>query len=88
MDAGGKSLAENYAAQMKFREERELYHMREVLIIQLVGLYSRWPYAATELRDSASATLNDPKMVEKLMDRLKEKGALKDDKPKRSRKTK
>jgi len=67
------------AAQRQARYEANLIHRRQVLVNQIVELYTSKPYAATELRDLATQVLEDSASVEELMRIIEEKGALKDD---------
>jgi hypothetical protein len=67
------------AAWMQARIDRNIWTNRMVLNNQVVDLYSRKPYAATELRQLATKILEDPAEVDALMKLIEDKGALKDD---------
>ncbi len=67
------------AAHERAKQGRELWLCRKVLVTQIVSMYARPPLAATELRQQAARMLQDPALVQRLMDELDKKGALKDD---------
>jgi hypothetical protein len=74
-----KEHADQIAARTDAQSSRRLWMNRDVLTRQVVDMYSRPPFAATELRDLATKILNKPEQVNALMKRIEEKGALKDD---------
>ena len=59
--------------------DEKLWFSHQTLINAVVDLYSKQPYAATELRQIATKTLGDPAEVKALMKRIEANGALKDD---------
>ncbi|HID21314.1 MAG TPA: hypothetical protein EYP14_02810 [Planctomycetaceae bacterium] len=67
------------AAREKWLRDSELYLRRKVLVDQLIDIYRRKPYAASELGSLATSIVGDPDLVDELMDRLAEKGAVRDD---------
>jgi hypothetical protein len=70
---------EQMAARKQAEFDDKLWSSHQTLMDAVVDLYSRKPYSATELRQIATKTLNDPAEVEALMKRIEAKGALKDD---------
>jgi hypothetical protein len=74
-----RKAAEIAATQKRIRYEEELYYIHKVLIDQLVDVYRREPYAATELREMATEIVGDPATVATLMSRIEALGALHDE---------
>jgi len=70
---------EQMAARKQAEFDDKLWSSHQTLISEVVDLYSKPPYAATELRQIATKTLGDTAEVEALMKRIEDKGALKDD---------
>lgn len=74
-----KEAEKQIVAQRRARIEQDLWDCRRVLTGQIIDIYSRKPYAATELRQLATKIMEDPSAVDALMKLIEEKGALKDD---------
>ncbi len=74
-----KTHDQQMAARSAAEFEQELWDDRRILANQIVELYAREPYTATEVRRLAAQILNDPTAVESLMKLIAEKGALGDD---------
>jgi hypothetical protein len=70
---------EQMAARKQAEFDDKLWSSHQTLISEVVDLYSKQPYAATELRQIATKTLGDTAEVDALMKRIKDKGALRDD---------
>ena len=73
-----KQHDDQMAARKQAEFDRKLWFSHQTLMNELVDLYSKKPYAATELRQIAAKTLADPAQVEVLMKRIEANGALKD----------
>jgi hypothetical protein len=67
------------AARTEAQFDRKLWFSHQTLMNGVIDLYSRPPFAATELRQLATKILDDPEKVDALMKRIEAKGALKDD---------
>jgi hypothetical protein len=67
------------AARKQAEFDEKLWSSHQILTNAVVGLYSKKPYAATEIRQIATKTLGDPAEVDALMKRIEANGALKDD---------
>lgn len=76
-----KEHEEAVAARKRVELERELIMHRDVLTAQIVGLYSREPYAKAELEREASRILEDPETVTKVVSRVKEKVVVAESQP-------
>ncbi len=78
-----QEAVKRHEQQMVAREramaEQRLWDYRAILSNQIVELYARKPYAATELRHLGKEILADPTAVDGLMKIIAEKGALSDD---------
>jgi hypothetical protein len=75
-----KKMHDDQMASRKQAEfDRKLWFNHQTLTNAVVDLYSRPPFAATELRQLATKILDDPEKVDVLMKRIEAKGALKDD---------
>ncbi len=80
----GKRFEEALAAyaveQAEVRRMQPLWRHRRDLFNQLIDMYGRrTPHAASELRRFATEIVGDQQVVAALMERLEERGALKDD---------
>jgi len=82
-DAQYQQIKIKHDEQMDARNKallgQRLWISRKVLTGQIVEIYSRPPYAATELRQLATKILEDPTEVDALMKLIEDKDALKDD---------
>ncbi|MGA2060996.1 MAG: hypothetical protein ABSG67_10980 [Thermoguttaceae bacterium] len=74
-----KQHDDQMAARKKAEFDEKLWSSHQTLMNAVVDLYSKKPYAATELRQIATKTLADPAEVDALMKRIEANGALKDD---------
>ena len=74
-----KKNDEQIAARQEAQYSRKLWIEHQALLNGVVELYSRPPYAASELREMATQILDNPKQVDALMKRIEANGALKDD---------
>ena len=74
-----KMQEDQMAAWTEAQFDRKLWFSHQTLMNGVVDLYSRPPFAATELRQLATKILDDPAKVDALMKRIEGKGALKDD---------
>jgi len=74
-----KMNEDHMAAWMEAQFDRKLWFSHQTLMNGVIDLYSRPPFAATELRQLATKILDDPEKVDALMKRIEAKGALKDD---------
>jgi hypothetical protein len=70
---------DHMAAWMETQFVRKLWFCHDALRNGVIDLYSKKPYAATELRQIATKTLGDTAEVDALMKRIEAAGALKDD---------
>jgi hypothetical protein len=74
-----KKNQEQLAARQEAQYSRKLWIEHQALFNDVVELYSRSPYADTEIREMATKILNKPEQVDALMKRVEANGALKDD---------
>jgi hypothetical protein len=74
-----KRRDEQMAARKQAEFDDKLWSSHHTLIRAIVDLYSKRPYAATEIRQIATKILNNNEQVNALMKRIETNGALKDD---------